>query len=59
MEKKPWYCSRTIWFNIVMLAVATVTQLSTIAPVPIGVVEFVTLVGNVALRFQTIMGIEV
>lgn len=58
METKKWYQSWTIWFNLVMLLVTFVTQLGTILPIPVTYIAAATTVGNLALRFKTVMGIE-
>lgn len=57
MNAKPWYTSRTVWFNVVTLVVAGATVLLDPALVQdsrivAGATAVVT-VGNVALRLLT------
>ena len=56
MQKK-WYQSWTIWFNIIMLAIATVNDLAGIFPIPKEFLINLTIVGNILLRIKTTMGI--
>lgn len=56
MSCKPWYCSKTLWFNAIVLALAVAeTQLNVLQGVlPGGLyawLAFVLPVGNAALRF--------
>lgn len=62
MNRKPWYLSRTIWFNLIVLALASAeTQLQVLKDVlPGGLyawLAFVLPVGNAALRFITTTGV--
>jgi hypothetical protein len=57
-DTKPWYLSKTLWFNAICLALAAAeTQLKVLQGVlPGGVyawLAFVLPVGNAALRFVT------
>jgi hypothetical protein len=56
MNSKPWYCSRTLWFNLVILMLATAeSQLNVLKDaIPGGLyawLAFVLPVGNGVLRF--------
>ncbi len=55
---KKWYQSWTVWFNLVLLLVETVNQLSGIVPIPAGFVAFIGVVGNLAFRFKTTLPIK-
>jgi hypothetical protein len=59
METKIWYKSVTVWFNVALLLVATVTQLSQIVPLSPELVAVIATVGNALLRFKTITGITI
>lgn len=64
MNCKPWYCSKTLWFNAIVLALAAAeTQLKVLEGVlPGGLyawLAFVLPVGNAALRFITSTAITV
>lgn len=56
MEKK-WYQSYTIWFNLVLLALDVINQLSQIIPLPVGFLTTVGILGNLLLRIKTSSGI--
>lgn len=57
MDKK-WYQSLTVWFNIVLLFVDVVNQLSGLVPIPAGFLTFIGTLGNLALRFKTTLPIK-
>lgn len=64
MSCKPWYHSKTLWFNAIVLALAAAeTQLKVLQGVlPGGLyawLAFVLPVGNAALRFITSTAITV
>ncbi len=64
MSCKPWYLSKTLWFNAIVLALAAAeTQLKVLQGVlPGGLyawLAFVLPVGNAALRFITTTAITV
>jgi len=58
MQTKKWYQSITIWFNVALLLVAFVPELNKVVALPSQVLEIVALVGNLLLRFKTVMGIS-
>ena len=53
MEAKFWWKSYTVWLNVALLLLATVTQLSDILPLPPEFLAYVGTVSNVLLRFKT------
>ena len=53
MDSKKWYYSWTVWFNILLLAVEFVNQLSQVVPIPPGFIALVAGFGNLLLRFKT------
>ena len=58
METKKWYQSWTIWFNIAMLVIATINELAKIVPISPVILGDITVLGNILLRFKTVMGID-
>ena len=54
---KQWYQSWTIWFNIIIVIATTINELAQIVPIDPRLIEGVTLIGNVMLRFKTTQGI--
>lgn len=58
MQNKNWYESWTVWFNLALLAVSVIQQLSQIIPLPPQVLLDVAFVGNLLLRFKTTTGIS-
>ncbi len=56
MEAKPWWQSKTIWFNIITLglAVLALPELISILPVmTLPYLAFINALGNMVLRFMT------
>lgn len=58
MESKKWYLSWTVWFNIALLAVATINQFNEIVPLSPVFLGYVGVIGNFLLRFKTTVGIK-
>jgi hypothetical protein len=58
MNTKKWYQSWTVWFNIALLAVATIGELSQIIPISPQVIAYVAFVGNLLLRIKTMQPIS-
>lgn len=55
---KKWYQSWTVWFNIAMLVITAVNEFNQIVPLPLEVMTFFTVCGNLLLRFKTVTGIK-
>lgn len=58
MQTKQWYQSVTVWFNIVMILVATIQSLSSFIPLNPEFLLYVAGAGNFFLRFKTVIGIS-
>lgn len=54
---KKWYQSWTVWFNVILVLVATVAELGNVIPIPQDILVFVAGVGNFILRLKTTKGI--
>jgi len=54
---KKWYESWTVWFNIAILAIATINELAKIVPISAEVMGMVGVIGNLLLRIKTETGI--
>ncbi|MEF3692227.1 MAG: hypothetical protein V3574_04215 [Candidatus Moraniibacteriota bacterium] len=50
---KKWYQSWTVWFNVAMLAVATINELAQIVPISAEFLSIVAVIGNLLLRIKT------
>lgn len=64
MKCKRWYCSKTLWFNLILLMLAAAeTQLNVLKDVlPGGLyawLAFILPVGNTALRFLSTTALTV
>jgi len=55
---KPWYQSWTIWFNLLVFAIAVIHQLAGIIPISPVVLGYADVIGNILLRFKTDSGIN-
>ena len=55
---KPIIKSWTIWFNLAMLAITTINELAKIVPISPEFMGYVTIAGNILLRFRTTQGLE-
>ena len=55
---KKWYYSWTVWFNIVVLVVAFLSQLAEIIPLSPAFLSGLGVVGNLILRLKTDTGIK-
>lgn len=55
---KKWYRSRTVWFNIITIALGVVQVVSDVYAIPTDMLALVNGVGNVLLRFLTSSSIE-
>jgi hypothetical protein len=56
---KPIYKSWTLWFNLAMLVVTTMNELAKIVPISPEFMGYVTIAGNILLRFKTTQGLEI
>ena len=52
-DGKPWYTSKTLWFNIVTLALGIVQLVSDVYIIPEDYLALILGVGNLVLRFLT------
>jgi len=50
---KKWYQSWTVWFNLGLLTVATINELSQIIPISSDFLANVAIIGNIILRLKT------
>lgn len=50
---KKWYQSWTVWFNIGLLAVATINEVAQIIPMSAEFLSVVAVIGNLLLRIKT------
>jgi Mg2+/citrate symporter len=57
-EKKPFYKSWTVWFNVILILVDAINQISQFVPMPAGFLTMVGALGNLVLRFKTFQGIK-
>lgn len=57
MEKK-WYKSWTVWFNVAVLLVGFIGELSMVVPIPSEIMVAVAAFGNLLLRVKTITGLK-
>ena len=53
MDTKPWYQSKTVWFNVLSASVDIFQTLGGFGVVPPGALAIGTAVGNVLLRAVT------
>ena len=53
MNAKPWYLSKTIWFNVITGALELIQALGGVGLLPPGVLAVAVHVGNCALRLIT------
>jgi len=66
MNPKPWYRSKTIWFNLVMTASPIVAYLAAnpafvqahVTPAHFLTYSFIVGVGNIVLRILTTVGVS-
>ena len=58
MDSKKWYQSYTIWFNLAMFIIATINELAKIVPISSAILGDITVVGNILLRFKTVLPID-
>lgn len=56
---KKWYQSKTLWYNIVTIALGIVQVVSDVYIIPTEILTLVNGIGNVVLRFLTSTGIQV
>ncbi len=52
-NKKVWYKSVTVWYNVALILIALVENLSNYIPIPASLVAELAIVGNILLRFKT------
>lgn len=50
---KKWYQSYTVWFNVILILIATITELGNIIPIPQDILVWFASLGNFILRFKT------
>lgn len=50
---KKWYTSKTIWFNVITVALGIMQVVSDTYPIPTEALSMIIGVGNVVLRFLT------
>jgi hypothetical protein len=53
MRAKPWYTSKTLWFNALTAALAVGDQLAGVGVIRGDAALAVNLIGNIGLRFLT------
>jgi hypothetical protein len=51
--KKPWYKSKTIWFNIITICLGFFQVVNQNIPIPAQYLAYINAVGNLILRFIT------
>ena len=54
---KFWYQSWTVWFNVLLAAIAFIQTLGGIVPIPTTILADIAILGNFLLRFKTNTGI--
>jgi hypothetical protein len=57
VEQKQWYKSWTVWFNIGLLLITMINELSKIVPLSPEFMGYVGVLGNLLLRYKTTVGI--
>lgn len=57
MDKKVWYKSYTVWFNVALIVIGAITQLAEFIPIPPQVLVYVGMFGNLLLRLKTNTGL--
>ena len=57
MDKKVWYKSITVWFNVALIVIGAITQLAEFIPIPPQVLVYVGMLGNLLLRLKTNTGL--
>lgn len=53
VEGKPFWKSKTLWFNLITIALGVVQVVTEVYPLPVEVLGLVNGVGNVLLRVVT------
>lgn len=57
VEKK-WYKSLTIWFNVVIIVLASINEFAKIIPIPPEYVILAQTIGNLLLRIKTSLPVK-
>jgi len=51
MNDKPWFTSKTLWFNVITIALGSLEIITKTYPIDPGILAIIMGLGNVILRF--------